>query len=707
MNLKNRLADLEPGTITTIAGVGYLEGIPARDAPAGAPQGVVRIASGDLIVVDMWAHRIWRIDPDGILHTFGGDGVPGYSGNDGPASEARFDTLHDLSKDKDDNLYLTEMRTRVVRRIDAKTSVVTAVVGSGKVGWGGNGGPALECELDNDSGIAVDDDGNIFICCEWSNQVRRVDAKTGIIEIFAGIEQRHHDLERGNSRPFSGPFLNLGGYSGDGGPRLQAGLHHPEHLAFDSHGDLYICDNSNDRIRKIDMKTGIISTVLGNGQRASNGDGELGTEAAILMPDALCFDPNDNLYVGEKYGFRLRKLDGETGRVSTLAGNGQAGWGDEGFPGPESRINSIEAGIWADPDGTVFWGDSSGRLRRYDGKTGIVTTAFGGTTIHDGGPATEAFLRGPFGISVAGNGDIYFADSWNQRVRAIDAETGVIRTVAGEGARAYGGDGGPATEAFLGNPGDVAVAEDGTVIIADTRHGHVRRIDADGIIHNLAGAAFLWDKGDGGPSISANLIYPTAIEHGPGGDLYIADAAAHRIRMVDAETGIITTVAGNGLDGSTGDGGPAVQARIGRPMSVRFDAAGNLYFCDIGYNVVRRVDAETGIITTVIGCGDGDGHSPDGTPALQASLGAPYGVEVSADGKTIFVSDTHNFQVRSVGPDSLLRTIAGSDDGGDSGDGGPATSATLNHPYSLRLYRDDVLLISDFWNNKLRAVKLG
>ena len=142
-------------------------------------------------------------------------------------------------------------------------------------------------------------------------------------------------------------------------------------------------------------------------------------------------------------------------------------------------------------------------------------------------------------------------------------------------------------------------------------------------------------------------------------------------------------------------------------MSVRFDAAGNLYFCDIGYNVVRRVDAETGIITTVIGCGDGDGHSPDGTPALQASLGAPYGVEVSADGKTIFVSDTHNFQVRSVGPDSLLRTIAGSDDGGDSGDGGPATSATLNHPYSLRLYRDDVLLISDFWNNKLRAVKLG
>ena len=138
----------------------------------------------------------------------------------------------------------------------------------------------------------------------------------------------------------------------------------------------------------------------------------------------------------------------------------------------------------------------------------------------------------------------------------------------------------------------------------------------------------------------------------------------------------------------------------------RFDAAGNLFFCDIGFNVVRRVDVETGVITTVIGSGNGQGHSADGTPALQANLGTPHGVEVSADGSTVYVSDTENFQVRCVGPDGLLRTVAGSDDGGDSGDGGPATSATLNYPYSLRLYGEDILLISDHWNNKLRAVRL-
>ncbi len=705
MGLKRQLDELAPGTITTIAGVGYREGIPARDAPAGTPQGVARLASGDLIVLDMWGHRIWRIDTEGILHTCGGDGVPGNRGDGGPVRNARLDAPHDLSVDRQGNLYLTEMGNHCVRRIDAETGVITRTVGSGRVGWGGNGGPALECEIDNDSGIAVDADGNIFICCEWSNNIRRVDAKTGIIDLFAGIEQRHHNLESGDSRPFSGPWLNLGGYSGDGGPRLQAGFHHPEHLAFDSQGDLYICDNSNDRIRKIDMRTGIVSTVLGNGTRSSSGDGELATEAAILMPDALCFDVHDNLYVGEKYGFRLRQVDAGTGRVSTLAGNGQAGWGDEGLRGPESRINSIEAGLWADPDGTVFWGDSSGRLRRYDGATGTVTTALGGTSVHDGGAATEAFLRGPFGIEVAPNGDVYFADSWNQRIRAIDVETGLIRTVAGEGARAYGGDGGPATEAFLGNPGDISIAPDGTIVIADGRHAHVRRVDADGIIRNLAGAAFPWDKGDGGPALHANLIAPCAVEHHPDGDLYIADASAHRIRKVDAQTGIIDTVVGNGLAGHAGDGGPADRARVGSPMSLRFDGAGNLFFCDAAHHIVRRMDARSGIVKTVLGCGEA-GHSPDGTPAREARLGAPHGLEVTPDGQTIYVSDTSNFQVRAVGPDGLLRTVAGSDDGGDAGDGGAATRARLNYPYGLRLYGDDVLLISDHWNNKIRAVKL-
>ena len=140
-------------------------------------------------------------------------------------------------------------------------------------------------------------------------------------------------------------------------------------------------------------------------------------------------------------------------------------------------------------------------------------------------------------------------------------------------------------------------------------------------------------------------------------------------------------------------------------MSLRFDGAGNLFFCDAAHHIVRRMDARSGIVKTVLGCGEA-GHSPDGTPAREARLGAPHGLEVTPDGQTIYVSDTSNFQVRAVGPDGLLRTVAGSDDGGDAGDGGAATRARLNYPYGLRLYGDDVLLISDHWNNKIRAVKL-
>ena len=676
-----------------------------------------------MIVADHFAHRLWRIDGDGILHTFAGDGVPGSSGDGGPASEARFNHPHDLFQDKEGNLYVDDIGNAVYRLIDYETGVITRVAGSGKVGRGGDGGPALDAEMDTHCGIAVDGEGNIYVSSEWTNNIRRIDTKTGVIERFAGLDARHYPSETGDSRPYAGPGLSLGGYSGDGGPASEAGFYHPEHLTFDSRGDLYVCDNSNHRVRKIDMETGVVSTVLGNGQPASNGDGGPATEASTLMPDAICLDVHDNLYVGEKYGFRVRKVDARTGIVTTLVGTGVPGFGEEGLPGPETTCNSCESGIWADPDGTVFWTDCSGRLRRYDGETGIVTTVLGGTSVHDGEASTKGFLSGPGGISIGPDGHIYIADVWNQRVRAIDPGTGVIRTVAGNGARAYGGDNGPATEAYLGNPHDVSVDSLGRVVIADTRHGHVRRVDLDGTIRNVAGAAFQWDKGDGGPAVGANLMHVRAVAHGPNGDIFIGDAGAGRIRNIDADTGIITTVAGVGASGHTsddgpsaraqtsvpsarddlGDGGPAVRAQVGAPTAIRFDGAGNVYFSDSANHVVRRVDP-SGIITTVVGTGL-EGFSTDGTPAKEARLSRPWGLEVSNDG-VIFVSDTGNNRVRRIGPEGVVTTVAGSETPGDAGDGGPAIEASLNEPRGLRLYGEDVLLIADNYNNRIKAVKL-
>ena len=261
--------------------------------------------------------------------------------------------------------------------------------------------------------------------------------------------------------------------------------------------------------------------------------------------------------------------DSDTGVVRTLVGTGEPGFGEEGLLGVNTRCNSVEAGIYADPDGTVFWGDCSGRLRRCDGETGIVTTVLGGITVHDNEIAIAGFMNGPGGLSVDSNGRIYIADVWNQRIRSIDPSTGLISTIAGSGARAYGGDGGPAVEAHLGNPHDVSADRSGRVVIADTRHGHVRRVDEKGVIHNIAGAAFQWDKGDGGPALSACLVHVLSVTHGPNDDIYIGDAGCGRIRKIDAETGIITTVAGIGLQGYSGDGSSATRAKIGSPTVIR------------------------------------------------------------------------------------------------------------------------------------------
>jgi DNA-binding beta-propeller fold protein YncE len=702
MNLQQLFESLAPGAIITIAGAGYREGIPARDADAGWPMGVARRPDGDLIVVDYQAHRLWRIDRAGILHGFAGDGIPGSRGDSGPALQARFFYPHDLYQDRAGNLYLSDLGNRTIRRIDHRSGIVTRVAGSGRAGRGGDGGPALEAELDCTCGVAVDRAGNIYLSDEWACNIRRVDARTGIITTFAGQNARHYPSERGLSRPFAGPGLSLMGYHGDGGPAAEAAFYHPEHLAFDSRGDLYVCDNSNDRVRKIDMRSGIITTVLGNGQRASNGDDGPAAEASTLMPDAICLDIFDNLYVGEKYGFRVRKIEARTGIVRTLVGNGVPGFGEEGRPGRETTCNSVESGIWADPDGTVFWGDCSGRLRRYDGQSGIVTTALGGTSVHDGEAATAGFLCGPGGLSVGRDGHIYIADVWSQRVRALDPITGVVRTVAGNGARAYGGDGGPATEAYLGNPHDVSVDSRGRVVIADTRHGHVRRVDEDGVIRAIAGTTLQWDKGDGGPAIGACLVHVASVAHGPGDDVYLGDAVG-RIRRVDARTGIITTIAGCGLPGYSGDGGPATQARIGHPAAIRFDARGNLYFADAAHHVVRKVDLN-GIITTIVGCGEA-GFSLDGTPAHEAKLDSPCGLAVGAAG-TVYVADSRNNRVRRVRRDGALETVAGGELAGDAGDSGPARSARLNEPHGLCFYGPDVLLISDHFNNRVKAVKL-
>ena len=710
MNLLDIFHDLAPHTITTIAGAGYREGIPAKEADIGWSMGIVRRPDGDLIFADIRGHRLWRIDAQGILHTFAGDGVPGSSGDGGPALQARVYTPHDLFIDKAGNIYFSQLGARgpdlgpnVVRRIDYQTGLITRVAGSDRVGRGGDGEPALDAEFDTMCGVVVDAAGNIYVCNKWDSNVRRVDAQTGIIQTFAGQNTRNYLLEQGASRPFTGSGYTFSGYHGDGGPATAAAFHLCEHLALDSRGDLYVCDNSNHRIRKIDMQTGIVTTVFGNGQRASNGDGGPATAASTFMPDSIFLDVHDNIYVGEAWGCKLRKVDGKTGIVTTLAGNGIPGWGAEDLPGPETMCNPIESGIWADPDGTVFFSDSGGRLRRVDAQTGRVTTVAGGTTIHDGAPATAAYLSCPRGICIGPDGHIYFADSQSDRIRAIDPQTGIIRTVVGTGGRGDGGDNGPATGAYLLSPGSIAIDNRGRIAIADSYFGRVRSVDEQSQINTIAGTGEGADRGDGGPAINAGFVSVSAVAYDARGHVYAGDSVG-RIRRIDADSGLIHTVAGTGISGYSGGGGPATQARIGTPAAICFDDVGNLYFADLSYHVIRKVDS-AGIITTIAGTGQ-YGFSPDGTPASSARLYKPMGLAVTPAG-AVYFSDSRNNLVRRIAPDGTLQTVAGSAVPGDAGEGGPATAASLNEPHGLTFYGADILLISDHYNNRIKAVKIA
>jgi sugar lactone lactonase YvrE len=301
----------------------------------------------------------------------------------------------------------------------------------------------------------------------------------------------------------------------------------------------------------------------------------------------------------------------------------------------------------------------------------------------DYGPAIEAWLDTPGGVAVAPNGDVYIADSNNHVIRRIDAQNTTIEPVAGnhDSGSGFSGDNGLATAAQLDTPDGVAIAPDGDLIVADSHNDRIRRVDRPtGVITTIAGAGVNGFDGDDKPALQAALNTPSAVAAASNGDIYIADTLNYRVRMIDAKTGLIHTVAGNGQAGDgvdVGDGGPAVAATLNMPSDVALDPkSGDLYIADMHHNRIRRVDARTHIITTV--AGSVWGYSGDGGPAIMARLAGPAGLAVvpEADGRvTIFIADYYNGHVRAVGPDGIIRDLS---DEGRAVFGAPSRVAFAN-----------------------------
>ena len=325
------------------------------------------------------------------------------------------------------------------------------------------------------------------------------------------------------------------GYSGDGNLAVNAQFDGPTDLTYDSNGNLFFVDGQNSVVRKIDTN-GIISTIAGNGIPGYSGDGGLATDAQLYVPYGIVFDSNNNLYISEIGNNVIRKID-TNGIISTIAGNG---------------------------------------IQGYSG---------------DGGLATDAQLYGPFGITFDKNYNLYIGERYNNVIRKIDTN-GIITTIAGNGNQGYSGDGGLATDALLYGCRSVTFNDNGDLYIADGNNHVIRKIDTNGIISTIVGNGIQGYSGDGELAINAQINYPRIVIFDNYDNFYFSESSSHVIRKVD-NTGVITTVAGNGTSGYSGDGGIATNAELKAPFGMILDskdAGGNLIFCDNNNNVIRKID---------------------------------------------------------------------------------------------------------------------
>ena len=317
----------------------------------------------------------------------------------------------------------------------------------------------------------------------------------------------------------------------------------------------------------------------------------------------------------------------------------------------------------------------------------------------DGGPATAAHINGPGGATFDRVGNYYFAG--DERVRKVSS-AGIITTIAGNGIAGYSGDGIPATSAELSRPTDVALDRYDDIYIADYDNNRVRKIDhITGLISTVAGTDTFGYNGDGIPATSAKLYCPTYICFDTGNNMYISDWFNFRVRKVDAISGIISTVVGNGRFGYTSDGGLADTTTINGVWGIAFDSVGNLFMADYSNYRVRKVDVSTGIISTVVGNGNG-WYNGEALPATDAQL-LPDVIAFDRLGN-LYISDNGNQVVRKLTASNFVYTVAGDTIGGYSGDGGPATAAEIWLPEGLAIDACGNIYISDLQNQRIRKV---
>ncbi len=566
----------------------------------------------------------------------------------------------------------------------------------------GDGKYATDALLSGPQRMTWDAEGNMYIAEIWGNRIRKIDAQTGIISTYVGQGEK--------------------GYEGDDQHYSNALIGRPGDLMFDANGNFFFSDEDYHTVRKIDAETGIITTIAGTEGVGAHWDGEdpgntVATAAYMNKPMGLAIDSEGNIYVAEMMGHSIRKLtpngSGEY-IISTYAGTGSEGWAGDGGPASEAKLKKPQD-LAMNKDKTVLYIGGNNVVRKVDLETDIIDAVAGDEYVWDrvtniGGDAIDANIGWTQGVAVDNDGNIYLALRQANCIGIIDGENGKLNIWgqtrdlddATAGIRGFYGDGDNVDNAKFDAPWGIDVDPQGNIYVADIYHGRIRRIDKESKIIDTHAGGY---SGDGLP-VSDALFRPNYITIDNDGNIYFTEDLNHTVRKVDAQTGIISTIAGNGGRGYSGNNGPATEAELYEPQGLAIDASGNVYVADKKNHSVRKIEKATGKIKNFAGTGTapfGDEDIKDGGAATNALLNEPVGLAFDADGN-LYIADSKNHRVRKVGTDGNISTVAGTGEAGLDGDNGPATEAQLNEPVSVGFDADGFLYIVEAQNHAVRMV---
>jgi uncharacterized protein (TIGR03437 family) len=606
--------------------------------------------------------------PAGVNYTIETVAGSNAAGDGGPAVAAPLGSAEGIALDSAGNLYIADAAASRVRKIHLGSGVISTVAGIGTPGFTGDGGPAAEAQLNTPYDVAVDSKGNVYIADLGNGRVRKVSAK-GTIETLAGSP---------------------------------APMVAPRNLVVDAADNVYVTDFGAHRIYRF-ASDGKFSIVAGTGEAGYNGDGFANT-CALNAPAGLAVDSKGVLYFADSQNHLIRNLT--LGIVTTIVKDPQVRW-------PTGIAIDQNPGIYmsssADGSGGVFLQqglgavssmpallslkkprdlalDAAGRLYIADGHHVWRLDSAGGLKViaGSGNSENESQLLGPIGVSTDDAGNVYIAEESRRRIRKLDAG-GRLTTLVGSG---------------LSDPVSVAVNHRGDLWIADYSGNSVYRAQPDAKLVLAAGTGEAgFSEGDGS-ALKAKLNRPRGVALDLNGNVFIADSLNHRVRKL-SPAGTITTIAGTGAPGYSGDGGLPDRARLHAPAGIAVDLDGNVYIAEQGNHVIRKVGVD-GFIYTVAGTG-AMGSGGDGGPATSAGLRSPAGIAIDSDGN-LLIADTGNHRVRLVDAMGQIRTIAGTGAPGFGGDLGSAELAQLHSPASIAVDTSGNIFVADLENGLIRRL---